>query len=121
MRIVVATPSGNIGRAVVARVLDTLHDLVMVSRHPDKVSGLVARLVHGSLDDPAVLDDAMRGADALLWITPFVARADYMGWATQTAGSWRLQCGDTRSSVSWLSRASGRTVPRGPARSPCSR
>lgn len=87
MKIVVNTPAGNIGRALVARLLESNQAVVIISRHPDKVSDLVARgakLIAGSIDDPGVLARAFAGADALFWLTPFAAdRPDYVRWARQ--------------------------------------
>jgi uncharacterized protein YbjT (DUF2867 family) len=88
MRIVINTPAGNIGKVVVDQLLQEKEDVVMISRNPTKVADFVkrgARLVEGSIDDPLVLDRALKGADALFWLTPFVARPDYMDWAPRTA------------------------------------
>jgi uncharacterized protein YbjT (DUF2867 family) len=91
MRIVVNTPSGNIGRAVVDRLLDTQHEVVIISRHPQKVARAAAKgakVVHGSIDDQAVVDRALEGADALFWLTPIAFEpADYMAWATSVGQS----------------------------------
>lgn len=88
MRITVNTPAGHIGRVVVEQLLAANETVVIISRHPAKVADLVARgaqLVEGSIDDPSVLDRALHGQDALFWLTPFVARADYMEWAPRAA------------------------------------
>lgn len=88
MRIVINTPAGNIGRVVTTELLDAGERVVIISRHPHKVADFVARgarLVEGSIDDPAVLDRALEGADALFWLTPFVPRADYLAWAPAIA------------------------------------
>jgi uncharacterized protein YbjT (DUF2867 family) len=86
MKIVVNTPAGNIGHVVVDRLLDAKHEVVIISRHPEKVAPAAARgakLVRGSVDDEAVVDRALQGADALFWVTPIAFEpADYMGWAT---------------------------------------
>jgi uncharacterized protein YbjT (DUF2867 family) len=86
MRIVINTPAGNIGRAVVDRLLDTNHEVVITSRHPEKVAQAAAKgatVVHGSIDEEAVVDRALEGADALFWVTPIAFEpANYMTWAT---------------------------------------
>ena len=85
MRVVINTPSGNLGHRVVDQLLTARHDVVIISRHPDKVAPAMARgaaLVSGSIDEEAVLDRALRGADALFWVTPITFEpADYMAWA----------------------------------------
>lgn len=86
MRIVVNTPAGNIGHNVVDRLLAAKHEVVIISRHPEKVDPAIAngaRLVRGSIDEEAVVDRALDGADALFWLTPIAFdQADYMHWAT---------------------------------------
>jgi len=73
MRIVVSTPTGNIGRVATEKLLEAGADVAVVHRDPDKVAGLAARgaEVHqGSIDDAASLTAATAGAGALLWVTP---------------------------------------------------
>lgn len=88
MRIVINTPAGNIGRVVTDELVKAKEDVVIISRHPAKVAGLVQRgahLVEGSIDDTAVLDRALKGADALFWLTPFAFdHPDYLDWARRT-------------------------------------
>ncbi len=84
MKIVVNTPSGRTGRVVADRLLNAQENVVIISREPTEVEDLVARgarLVGGSIDEPLVLDAALKGADALFWVTPFVGRQDFMNWA----------------------------------------
>lgn len=88
MSIVVNTPSGNIGRALVQRLLDARQQVVLISRNPDKVAEFVkqgARVVEGSIDDAAVLARALQGAKALFWLTPPAFRPDFREWTQQTA------------------------------------
>ncbi|WP_026911667.1 NAD(P)H-binding protein [Patulibacter minatonensis] len=74
--IVITTPTGDIGgRALRLLVDDTDHgeDLRVIvrdsARLPDEVRDRVD-VVQGSHGDPAVLDRALPGADAVLWIVP---------------------------------------------------
>ncbi len=89
MRIVVNTPAGNIGRVVVERLLDAKHNVVIISRHPEKVAAATANgatLVRGSIDEDAVVERALEGADAMFWLTPIgFEPVDYMAWAKDTA------------------------------------
>lgn len=88
MHVIVNTPAGNIGRVVMDRLLACAQQVTMISRNPEKVRTFAdrgARLVVGSFDDPAVLDRAMTGADALLWLTPLVFdQPRFLEWARTT-------------------------------------
>ncbi|HVU93259.1 MAG TPA: NAD(P)H-binding protein [Jatrophihabitans sp.] len=78
--IVTTTPTGNLGRQVLARLLAADTDPVrVIVRDPAKLpAGVAARaeIVVGSHGDPAVIDEALRGADALFWLTPPPWRAE---------------------------------------------
>lgn len=87
MRIVVNTPTGNIGRSLVEALLERGAEVTLIARHPDKVRDLEARgarVVQGSIDDAAVLERALEGARALFWLTPPAMRPDWSDWAVQT-------------------------------------
>ncbi|MFP2927105.1 NmrA family NAD(P)-binding protein [Pyxidicoccus sp. 3LG] len=88
MSIVINTPNGNIGRPLALRLLEAGRSLTVISRGADKVADLVkrgAKLVEGSTDDAAVLDRALKGAEALFWLTPPTMRPDFLAWAEETA------------------------------------
>ncbi|GHO90364.1 NmrA family transcriptional regulator [Reticulibacter mediterranei] len=88
MRIVINTPSGNVGRLVTDQLLQTKEEVVIISRHPEKVANLVAHgasLMEGSIDDPSVLDRALNGADTLYWATPTIPHPDYHNWSARAA------------------------------------
>jgi len=78
MRIVVSTPTGNVGRVTTERLLDAGAEVVVIHRDPAKVEGLAARgaqVRRGSIDDEMSLTAATAGADALLWVTPLAPNA----------------------------------------------
>ena len=78
MRIVVSTPTGNVGRVATERLLDADAEVVVIHRDPAKVEGFANRgadVRQGSIDDAASLTAATEGADALLWVTPAVPNA----------------------------------------------
>jgi uncharacterized protein YbjT (DUF2867 family) len=80
MQIVISTPTGNVGRAAVDRLLEADADVevVVVHREPARLAHLEARGVYvrqGSLDNVEALTRATGGADALLWVTPTVPTA----------------------------------------------
>jgi uncharacterized protein YbjT (DUF2867 family) len=88
MSIVINTPNGTIGRRLAEKLLAAGKSLTLISRSPDKVAELVkrgARLVEGSIDDAAVLERALTGAEALFWLTPPAGRPDYHTWAIGAA------------------------------------
>src|SRR5580658_8092752 len=91
--IVITTPAGNIGRQVLEDLLDTGEQLRLVARDP---SGIPAgtrqqvEVIEGSHGDPAVVDKAFDGADAVFWLTPPDPRAEsveaaYLGFTRPAA------------------------------------
>jgi uncharacterized protein YbjT (DUF2867 family) len=74
--IVVTTPTGQIGREVVARLLDARGDSVpvrVIVRDPAALAPQVrerVEVVQGSHADPAVLKEACQGADRVFWLVP---------------------------------------------------
>ena len=80
MRIVINTPTGNIGRHLADKLLDAGETVTVISRSEGKVSELQARgaaVVVGSMDDPEVLQRAFAGAKAVFWVNPPPSRPDY--------------------------------------------
>jgi len=92
MKIVINTPSGNIGNVVTDVLLQSKHEVVIISRNLEKVNHFVKRgatLIHGSIDDAVILDRAFQNADALFWLSPPAYHLpNYLDWveaASQTA------------------------------------
>lgn len=88
MRIVINTPTGNIGRHLADKLLDAGETVTVISRSEGKVSELQARgaaVVVGSMDDPEVLQRAFAGAKAVFWVNPPPSRPDYEDWSAHTA------------------------------------
>jgi len=79
MRIVVSTPTGNVGRAAGDRLLLAEDaEIIVIHRAPSRLRHLEARGVYvrqGSLDNEEALTRATGGADALLWVTPAIPTA----------------------------------------------
>lgn len=87
MHIAVNTPGSNIGRPLVASLLAAGAQVTVISRNPGSVADLAekgARVVEGSIDDPATLDRAFAGVDAVFWLTPPAIRPDFRSWAVAT-------------------------------------
>ena len=73
MKIAVTTPTGHIGSKLANILLDRKSDITLIARHPEKVKDLASRgakVITGEHSDPAVVEQAVRGADALFWLTP---------------------------------------------------
>ncbi|HEY7405015.1 MAG TPA: NmrA family NAD(P)-binding protein [Candidatus Angelobacter sp.] len=73
MKIVVTTPTGHIGNKLANILLDRKSDVTLIARHPEKVKDLASRgakVITGEHSDPGIVEQAVRGADALFWLTP---------------------------------------------------
>ncbi len=73
MKIAVTTPTGQIGNKLANLLLDRKSDITVIARHPEKVKALASRgakVIPGEHSDPAIVEQAVRGADALFWLTP---------------------------------------------------
>jgi uncharacterized protein YbjT (DUF2867 family) len=71
--LVITTPTGQIGRQVLARLLDHGDPIRVIVREPIRLNPAVRNrvdVVQGSHDDPAVLGHALEGADGLFWLVP---------------------------------------------------
>lgn len=74
MTIAIATPTGNIGSQVTQRLLAAGAKLILLVRDPQKLDATArhsAEIQEGSLDDAEFVVRATRGAEALLWVTPY--------------------------------------------------
>lgn len=91
--IVIATPTGSIGRQVLARVLERDAPVRVIARDPSRLAPEAAgrvEVVRGSLTDEAVVTEACAGADAVFWLVPPNPRAT--GIATHTVDCVRTLC-----------------------------
>jgi uncharacterized protein YbjT (DUF2867 family) len=73
MKIVVTTPTGNIGSKLVPILLERGADVTVIARHPDKVKELAARgvkVVKGEHSNVDVLKEAVQSADSLFFLIP---------------------------------------------------
>ncbi len=72
--LVITTPTGRIGSRLVRRLLDQGDTAVrVIARDASRLDPAVreqVEIVEGTHDDPAVLDKALPGADALFWLVP---------------------------------------------------
>lgn len=73
MAIAITTPTGNVGQQVTKRLLANGADLILLVRDPEKLSPSVrqqVKVLTGSIDDPAFVIEATKGAEALFWVSP---------------------------------------------------
>ena len=95
--IVITTPTGTIGHQVLENLLASGEHLRLVVRDPADVPADTRQLVEvvaGSHGDPAVVDQAFDGADAVFWLIPPDPRAEsveaaYVGFARPAAAAFR--------------------------------
>src|SRR6266576_3541626 len=76
--IVVTTPTGQIGKQVLEKVLLGSEPMRVIARNPDALSSeTIARVevVAGSHGDPEVVDKAFAGVDSVFWLCPPDSRA----------------------------------------------
>ncbi len=77
--IVVTTPTGNIGQAVVENLLDTGEAVRVIARDPSRLPSQVrehVEVVQGSHGDVDVVTRAFNGADSVFWLVPPDPKAD---------------------------------------------
>lgn len=73
MKIVIAAASGKVGRRTAEKLLQGKSQVILLTRHPEKLAGLVAQgatVKPISSDDTQGLIEATQNADALFWLTP---------------------------------------------------
>jgi len=73
MKILVTTPTGNIGRRVLAELLAPEFSVRVLARNPSRLPEDIRdqiEVVHGSTDDAAALRRALDGVEALFWCVP---------------------------------------------------
>ena len=89
MKIAVTTPTGHIGNKLAKVLLDRKSHVTLIARHPEKVEDLKRRgaeVLAGEHSDPKVVEEAVRGADALFWLTPMEMNShDPLGMARRMA------------------------------------
>ena len=72
MKVVVTTPTGQIGGALTNLLLDSGAEVILPVRYPEKAARFAARgarIMQGSQDDARFVTEALRGASAIFWIT----------------------------------------------------
>ena len=95
--IVITTPLGHIGHQVLDNLIDSPEKLRVVAQHPADLPAQVldrVEVIEGSHGDPAVVDRAFAGADAVFWLTPPDSHAEsieaaYVGFVQPIVGAFR--------------------------------
>jgi len=88
MSVVVNTPTGNIGSILTNKLLSVGEKVTIIARDATKVQSFKDRgatIIVGSMDDPQVLTDSMKGAKSLIWLTPPISGANYAEWSIAAA------------------------------------
>src|SRR5215813_10264524 len=73
MKILVTTPTGRIGRAIVPELLSPEFSVRVIVRQPERLPEEIREqieVIRGSMDDVATLRRALDGAEALFWCVP---------------------------------------------------
>jgi uncharacterized protein YbjT (DUF2867 family) len=73
MKILVTTPTGNIGRKVLNELLAPEFSVRVITRDPARLPETTreqVEIVRGSTDDPAALRSALGGVEAVFWCVP---------------------------------------------------
>ncbi len=71
--IVVTTPTGSIGKQVLADLLKSSEPVRVIVRDASKLAAGAneqIEVIEGSHDDPKVIDQAFKGADTVFWVVP---------------------------------------------------
>ncbi len=95
--ILITTPTGRIGHQLLVHLLEREEGVRVIVRDPVRLDERIRRRVQvvvGSHDDPAALDESMRGVDGLFWLVPpsvMAASAEehYLGFARPAAEAIR--------------------------------
>jgi uncharacterized protein YbjT (DUF2867 family) len=85
VKIVVTTPTGQVGSRVARMLIQAGVRPVLLARHPARLDRAIseqADVVEADLDDADAVVRATRGTDALLWVEPRIAEpsADPVAW-----------------------------------------
>jgi uncharacterized protein YbjT (DUF2867 family) len=73
MKILVTTPTGNVGRRVLRELMAPEFSVRVIARDPERLPEEIrdeVEVVRGSTDDATVLRRALEGIDALFWCVP---------------------------------------------------
>lgn len=72
-RIVITTPTGNIGSQILETILNSGAHIRVIERTPSRIPDAMRNhieIIQGSHSDPAVVDEAFRNADTVFWLCP---------------------------------------------------
>ncbi|MFF5031004.1 NAD(P)H-binding protein [Nocardia salmonicida] len=83
--IVITAPTGNIGRPLLAQLMESDEQLRVIVRDPARLPDVAherIEVITGSHGDAHVLDRALDGADAVFWLVPpDASRSPHDGWS----------------------------------------
>lgn len=93
MRIVVAGSSGFVGRRLCPALVDAGHDVVAMTRHPEKYDG-AGCAVRADVHDGTSLDAALSGADAAYYLVHSLDDPDFRRQDAEAAKTFAKAAGD---------------------------
>ena len=76
MKVLVAGASGFVGRRLSAALVSDGHDVMAMTRHPDRYAG-AGTPVPGDVGDPASLGPAMAGCEAAYYLVHSLSESDF--------------------------------------------
>src|SRR5215472_11701617 len=79
MKILVTTPGGSIGRAVLSELLAPEFSVRVIAREPSRLPEEIleqVELMRGSTDDAEILRSALEGVESLFWCVPTPSLAE---------------------------------------------
>ena len=76
MRIAVTGATGFVGSHVASRLEAEGHDVVALTRHPERYRG-PGTAAHADVDDPSSLHDALAGAEIAYYLVHSLTEADF--------------------------------------------
>jgi len=77
-RIVITTPTGNIGSQILETIVASGAPIRVIERNPSRIPANVRshiEIIQGSHSDPAVVDEAFQNTDTVFWLCPPDAQA----------------------------------------------
>jgi uncharacterized protein YbjT (DUF2867 family) len=87
VKVLVAGASGFVGSRLCAKLAETGHDVVAMTRHPGSYGG-VGTPIYGDVHDPATLSMALAGCQAAYYLVHSLGDADFQRMDAAAAGAF---------------------------------
>ena len=106
MKVLVAGASGFVGRRLSAALVSDGHDVMAMTRHPDRYAG-AGTPVPGDVGDPASLGPAMAGCEAAYYLVHSLSESDFERKDADAAaafGAAAARSGLRRGAAAWATK-----------------